>query len=167
MNDRLEFSRPLTASAIPPDGRTVALEATPAECAELARRFGLPAIAGLTASIELRPLHGGGFAARGSLAAEITQTCVVSLTDFPVSMRIPLNWRFVEEENDSDVADPDEPDDIPIEGETLELGEAAAQALALALDPYPRRPGAVLPAEVNDASAHPFAALKALKPEKD
>ncbi len=38
---------------------------------------------------------------------------------------------------------------------TLDLGEAAAEQLALALDPYPRAPDAVLPDMPEDAEAQP------------
>ena len=43
---------------------------------------------------------------------------------------------------------------------TIDLGEAAAEQLALALDPYPRAPGAVLEME-EEPEAAPFAALAA------
>ena len=36
----------------------------------------------------------------------------------------------------------------PIRAGRMELGELVAQHLSLALDPYPRKPGAELPAEV-------------------
>ena len=46
-----------------------------------------------------------------------------------------------------------------------ELGEVLAQLMALALDPYPRLEGAVLPDEASDAAAGPFATLSRLKRE--
>jgi hypothetical protein len=56
-----------------------------------------------------------------------------------------------------------------IDGE-IDLGEAVAQQLAVALDPYPRAPGAAWPqADTGDADIaaepvrRPFAALDALK----
>ena len=42
----------------------------------------------------------------------------------------------------------------------LDLGEAAAEQLALSLDPYPRAPGAELPEVATEAEANPFAALR-------
>ncbi len=167
MTVELEFSRTIQASAIPPTGRHMLFEATPEECAALARRFGLSDIKKLAAKVELRPLRGGGnFKAVGTLTAEIVQTCVVSLSDFPAKLKIPLDLRFVAEETESD-DDLEAPDEILMDGETLEVGEAVAQALSLALDPYPRRPGAVLPAEASDPEENPFEALKALRTQKD
>jgi hypothetical protein len=52
-------------------------------------------------------------------------------------------------------------------GETLDLGEALAEQLALALDPYPRAPGASLAAaedEEDESPARgPFAGLAPLR----
>ena len=60
-----------------------------------------------------------------------------------------------------DAADPPEP---MVDG-AVDLGEAAAEQLALALDPYPRAPGAVfepLP-EAEATKVSPFAALRRLQ----
>ena len=52
------------------------------------------------------------------------------------------------------------PDEIPYENDEIDLGEALAEQLALALDPYSRKPGAELPGEVLDDGASPFTVLK-------
>jgi hypothetical protein len=44
----------------------------------------------------------------------------------------------------------------------LDLGEAAAEQLALALDPYPRKPDARLLGAAEDPPGFPFAALAPL-----
>jgi hypothetical protein len=49
------------------------------------------------------------------------------------------------------------PDEIPYSGEALELGSTLAEQLALELDPYPRKPGAVLPPLEPNGTANPFA----------
>jgi hypothetical protein len=57
-------------------------------------------------------------------------------------------------------------DTLPLEGR-IDLGELAAETLALALDPYPRWEGADAVAEqgmlADEFDAGPFAGLKALK----
>jgi hypothetical protein len=60
---------------------------------------------------------------------------------------------------------PDPPE--PIENGMIDLGRVATDALYLAVDPYPRKPGAVFEpvVEAADPEDHPFAALKALKAE--
>ena len=64
---------------------------------------------------------------------------------------------------------PEDADPEPLEGGELDLGEAVAQQLALALDPYPRAPGTRVPEgyrpQSGEAGRHrPFEALRALKP---
>ena len=58
---------------------------------------------------------------------------------------------------------PDPPE--PIVNGTIDLGRLATDALLLGIDPYPRKPNAVVEHEVTppDPEDHPFAALKALK----
>lgn len=58
---------------------------------------------------------------------------------------------------------PESDDEIPFEGNQIDLGEAAAEQLGLALDPYPRMPGAELPEAEADVELHPFARLAGLR----
>ena len=71
--------------------------------------------------------------------------------------------RFVPEGREDPELDPDSDDEIPYSGVAIDLGEAAAEQLALMLDPYPRKPGADLPAAADDSQTSPFAALARLK----
>jgi hypothetical protein len=55
----------------------------------------------------------------------------------------------------------------PLVGGQIDLGAIATEFLILAIDPYPRKPDAVFqPPPGGDDSAHPFAALAALKGER-
>lgn len=163
-----ELSRPLAFGRVPPGGRTVVVEATPAERAALARRFGLPAIGSLRAEVALMPEPGGAVRAAGRLRAAVVQACVVSLEPVEQVVDVALDLRFLPDPEGSwePGEDPDGPDEIGCEDEVIELGEAVAEQLALALDPYPRHPDAVLPdagEAVPDPGAPagpaPFAAL--------
>ena len=61
-------------------------------------------------------------------------------------------------------AKPDEEPPEPLIGGKLDLGAIATEFLILGIDPYPRKPGAQFsPPKADDAGAHPFAALEALK----
>jgi len=55
----------------------------------------------------------------------------------------------------------------PMVDGVIDLGRLAIDVLLLAIDPYPRKPGAVFEPEVAtaDPDDHPFAALKALQLE--
>lgn len=156
-----EFSRPLAISAVGLEGRMVEVEATAGERALLAARFGLPAIESLRCGFVLRPLLGGGLSAEGVLEARVRQVCVVTSEEFDSTLSETFLLHFVAESALSEDIDVDAPDEIPIVGSHIDLGEAAAEQLALALDPYPRRPD--LPegdGTAQPARASPFAVLK-------
>lgn len=158
----IEFSRPLALGRVGPEGRTEVLEATDSERAALARRFGIPAVQSLRATLRLEPEADGAVMVRGRLEAAVVQDCVVTLEPVPQRVAEDIAFRLLppgREPSDG----PDEPDEIETEHGVAELGEAVAEQLALALDPYPRAPDAVLPPEATDESAGSFAALAALR----
>jgi uncharacterized metal-binding protein YceD (DUF177 family) len=149
--------------------RPVELEASPEERRALARRFAIVSIESLTAKVALEP-EGEKVRAKGRLKAAIVQSCAISGEDFPVEIDEPLDLRFVPEapiDADEIELDPGELDDIPYSGTSFDLGEAVAQSLALAIDPYAEGPNAErVRKEVglaDAASSGPFAALAALK----
>lgn len=164
-----EFSRPERVDAIGEREREVAIEADATERAALAERFGLIAVDTLSADLTLRR-EATGIVVRGRVRGRVRQACVV--TDEPVDTEIdePIALRFVaagesgEEEIELGAEDLDT---VPLEGGAIDLGEAAAETMALALDPFPRAPGAeaalhaagvLSEEEVRPANA--FAALK-------
>ena len=164
-----EFSRP---TRMPLEARPLRLVATPAECAALAVRFGIPGIARFTADLALTPETGGALRVSGTLEAEVTQECVVTLDPVVQALSAPIALRVLNEGEVPTDDDPDSPDEIESQKGMVDLGEACAEQLALALDPYPRHPDAVLPAALvtppeapacaEPAAAekvHPFAAL--------
>lgn len=140
-----EFSRPLALARIGGSGRTIAIEATPAERAALASRMRLPALPALACSFVLRPVAAGVVEAEGLLRARVEQVCVLSLEPFEAAVEERFALRFVPQSRESPTIDPDAIDEIAYTGNTIDLGEAAAEQLALSLDPYPRKPGLGLP----------------------
>jgi uncharacterized metal-binding protein YceD (DUF177 family) len=137
-----EFPRPVRLG---PDPREVALEATPTECAALAKRFGILGIGALSARLRLVPEPGGTVRVRGTLAASVEQLCVVTLEPVTQAVEAPVDLRILGEGEVPADDDPDSPDEIESAGGVADLGEAVAEQLSLALDPYPRAPGAELP----------------------
>ncbi|HUA77230.1 MAG TPA: DUF177 domain-containing protein [Acetobacteraceae bacterium] len=140
-----ELSRLLTVADIPPGGRILHVEANASERAALARRLRLPAIESLTCDFTLRREGRGVVAAAGDLAAQVVQVCVATGDEFAAPVGERFSLRFVPAGDESDTFDPEAPDEIPYEGGTLDLGEAASEQLALALDPWPRKPGLPIP----------------------
>ena len=140
-----EFSRMADRRGI--TGLPVQLTATPAECAALAKRFAVRTIDTLTAEIML-DATGAEIAASGTLTASIVQVCAISGDDLPTTIREEFSLRFVPESEWADLEaeeielSEDELDAIPFDGTSFDLGEAVAQSLALAIDPYAVGPDA-------------------------
>lgn len=146
----VEFSRPIKVRSLP--AKPIEMEAGETERAGLAARFGLSGVDALSADITLEE-SGKAIVATGTLYAEIVQACAVSGEDFEVTVEEPLALRFVEESDaDREPAleegeieielSADELDEIVYTGDTFDLGEAVAQSLGLAIDPYAEGPGA-------------------------
>jgi uncharacterized metal-binding protein YceD (DUF177 family) len=155
-----ELSRPVALSKIRAKGLTVVVQAIPEECAAVATRMGLPAIQSLECRFALsREADGVAILAEGHLRAEVTQTCVTSAEDFAANVEETFSLRFVPAGAESEDPDPDLPDEIPYDSDTIDLGEAAAEQLGLALDPWPRIEGATVPEIEDDDDSSPFAAL--------
>ena len=168
-----EFSRPERLDRIGSADRTVALAATPTECAALARRFGLRAVESLTASLTLSS-EAAGVRVRGRVLASVVQPCSVTgnplttVIDEPVTLIFasPLATSAAELELSNDSIDL-----IFHDGHAIDLGETAAETMALALDPFPRGPDADLMLRqsgvLSEGDAGPFGVLAALlKPSK-
>jgi uncharacterized metal-binding protein YceD (DUF177 family) len=178
-----EFSRRLAIDPWADHAVSVEVSADPAERQALAARFGLLAVGSLRGRGRLeRGSEPGELVLRGWLEAEVVQACVVSLEPVPARLRERVERRYrsiaasgsgskrlqphgIEELED------DEPEVEPVVGGVIDVGEAFAEELGLALDPYPRAAGAALDAGaltpyVSVGSEHgastPFAALPQL-----
>jgi uncharacterized metal-binding protein YceD (DUF177 family) len=135
--------------ARPLPAEPVVIEASEAERAALAARFGLGAVHSLRAEVALdqKPR---AIRATGRLKAQIMQPCAVSDEDFPVTIDEAVDLRFVEDSGRAMTEDEaleieleaDDCDEIAFTGEMFDLGEAVAQTLGLAIDPYAEGPGA-------------------------
>lgn len=146
MSETPEFSRPFDLRGI--TARPVRLEANAAECEAIARRFGLVSVDRLEAELSLSA-EGGAVSASGTMDAAIVQGCAVSGEDLPLTIHEDITLRLVPaatlevSEPDTEVElDADELDEIGYHGTSFDLGEAVAQSLALAIDPYAEGPDA-------------------------
>ncbi|MDA0230971.1 MAG: DUF177 domain-containing protein [Proteobacteria bacterium] len=176
----LEFPRPIDVSDLPAHGLDISVQATPAEREALCRRFELVELRTLEARIRVeRARDGDGGAAirvQAELHGEVTHQCVVSLEPFPVEVDEEFSILFqfsATKPGDSgdleDVMAENSPE--PLDTPEIDVGELVAQHMALALDPYPRGPGARLElsaeeAHISDLAArpdNPFAILGQLK----
>jgi uncharacterized metal-binding protein YceD (DUF177 family) len=171
MTEERLFSRLVRVDHLPREGQVVTIEATPAEREKLASFYKLPDIAALTATLRLEPWGRGGARVTGAVHGELTQLCIVSVEPFPATVDEDVDVRFApptaaksgsmatEETQTFSLADEDDPDPV-IDGK-IDLGALTAEFFALGLDPYPRKPGAVLDEERTNSEPidSPFAAL--------
>jgi hypothetical protein len=171
----LPFSRPVPVHDVPMSGKEIALTADPAEREALAKFLKVPEVKRFEAHFNLKPRGDGGLSVTGELEADVVQTCVVTLENFPATVKEEIEVRYVDKDEtppatpgEEHEADLDAPD-VLING-TADLGMLAAEHLALGLDPYPRKPGVEAPAESVDeepATHRPFAGLDKLVAKRD
>ena len=166
-----EFSRPERVDTIGEGARDIDISADADERAALAARFGLIAVDRLEARFTLRR-DAMGVAANGRVSAAVVQACSVTGDPVPATIDDPVALRFVADGARADEEEEVELDDgaidvIGYDGAAIDLGEVAAETMALALDPFPRGPGAeaVLKAAgvVSEEEARPLGALSGLR----
>ena len=170
-----EFSRPVRIDTLGAGLRRVEIEANPEERAALAARFALVSIDRLSAEAEVSR-SGDTVIATGRLDAAVVQSCVASGEPVPATLAEDFRIEFRPQ---PDASHPDEEvelgeaelDVVFYDGAAIDLGEAVAETLSLALDPFPRSPAAeaalrqagVKSEEEARAASSPFAVLKGLK----
>jgi len=192
-----EFSFLVDITTLPLIGRSYPIKASPEECALVAARLGLQSVGAISAVLEIKPAGKGLIKVTGTAKAEVVQTCVVSLAPVAAHVEDEVSATFVteeraaldakkkerakarklaskkvdEEEEEIIGLQGDDPPDIARDGR-IDLGEVAVVHLALALNPYPRAPGAAFDAQAWTGEAEkdekastisPFAALAKLK----
>ena len=140
----LEFSRPRRLDTIGEGAVGVHVEADETERAALAARFDLIALDRLVADFTLRR-DAAGVIASGSLSASARQRCIGTGDPVPAKIDESFELRFLpapDAAGDEVELDSGDLDTVFFEGSAIDLGEAAAETLGLALNPYPRSPGA-------------------------
>lgn len=143
--------------------------------AALASTLALQSIERFAVSYALKPNAGGRYRLTGSLSADVTQTCIVTLEPVPAKIREAVDETFVpadmmpaDDRGEKEILTQDEP--VAILNGALAVGHVLFEVLSSALDPYPRTDGAALDrisaagTPEAQAAAHPFAALAKLKP---
>lgn len=150
------------------------MKASAAERRALAELLHLPAIEALEASLQVSRFGTDGLEVKGQIDAHVTQTCVVTGEEFATGIVAPVDIRFSPDGVDPNAPlDPDElldleaedPPDLLVDGR-IDLGAIVGEFLALALDPYPRKPGASFETSEDAAIASPFSGLTALRKEE-
>lgn len=182
------YSCKVNASRVVDKDEKVNVRPGPAELKAIAKAYDLDAVNELTAEFTLKPYRKAGLRIVGPLTATIAQTCVVSLEPFETVLEIDVDRTFEPQSSrPRKIRDLNEDGEIEIDLETLDppdvildgvldLGAVICEELALAIDPFPRKPGVEfegggedeMPEPVEqEAKPSPFSALKALKDRPD
>lgn len=165
----------VVVAKIPDTGLHRDIEADPVAREAMAELAEVPEIRSAHASFDVTLRRDGRVHVAGQVRALVGQICVVTLDpmetaideaidlEFAPPEQIPQLSDLVNEAEESDEEIPDPPE--PITNGMIDLGRIATDALFLAIDPYPRKPGAVFEPKLDaaDPGDHPFAALKAFK----
>jgi uncharacterized metal-binding protein YceD (DUF177 family) len=161
----------------------VSLEPRPAERGEIAHWLGIEALDSLKAVIQLSQVSADEYAYRGHFEADVVQACVITLAPVPSHLSGEISRRFKVLPRAStrrrksavepsvaipaiiDLAAADEDSPELLDSPALDLAAPLLEELSLALDPYPKAPGAAFeaPPEPPEPADNPFAALEALK----
>ncbi|WP_428645501.1 YceD family protein [Roseibium sp.] len=186
--DTFPYSYPVNASRVVDKDERLEISPDAASLKMIAEAYGLDAIGNLTADLRLKPYRKAGLRVTGTVTADITQTCVVSLEPFESVLRIDMDRTFephsskprkIRDLNDDGEIEIDleqlDPPDVILDG-VLDLGAVLCEELALSLDPFPRKPGVAFEGADGDddgdeaseeTKPSPFAALQALKKSEE
>lgn len=171
----------VSVAVLPRAGFPVTLRPDAAQRARVAGACGVNRIDRLEADLTVARWRGDGVEIRGEIRAAVVQDCVITLEPVTQDICEPVDLTFLpegsklakkaEKASEELVLDPDAPE-MPetFSGETIDVWPVVVECLILAIDPFPRAPGATLDqryagaAEEGDADRQsPFAVLGKLK----
>jgi uncharacterized metal-binding protein YceD (DUF177 family) len=164
--------------SMPVTGRDVDVSPSADERAAIASQLGVTSVDALDVHLHAVRFR-GGIRVTGRLTGRVTQPSVVTLEPLSQDVAEPIDRIFLPggEKQYAATANAEifvdlEGDDVPdhFEGNEADLSDLIVETLALAVDLYPREPGASL----DDAglkpdldNVSPFAVLKSLKPKDE
>lgn len=163
-----------TLTDVPDAGLEVSRDADATELAALAPELQVLACGALRADYGIRRIGEGRYLMSGKIRAEITQSCVVTLEPVEQTVDESILVEFATEaepeqgSEDAELAVLDGDKEIePLTGGRIDAGRVVAEIVAAAVDPYPRKLGAVFDWQDTKASdpgaTGPFAGLARLK----
>lgn len=161
-----EFSRLVPLAQLSTRPFRQRIEATAEERERLSRRFDLISLDRFAAEVELRRQSPEVILLKAEFAAEFEQCCAVTLEPVrgAVSDRFSLVYGPAPEEEQEIKLTSDEPAFEPLEGNSIDIGEAVAQELSLALPEFPRDPEARIDeAAIAEPLEGPFARLARMR----
>ena len=163
-----EFSKIIDTNKLNDEEKVEKITASPSERKALAKRFKITGINSFSATVTLNKEENGDVKVAGEIAANVTLNSIISLEDFDMdlkdSFKVIFTRSYKEDEGNIDINE----DIEPLIGSEIDIGELAAEYLALAIPPFPKKDGetfaykTIEPVDEQDDS-NPFAVLKTLK----
>lgn len=146
---------PVNVARLPARGMPIRIVANEAQRRELATVHDLLSVERLEAELLVTTWKSRGIRVTGSVRADISQSCIVTLE--PVASRVdeqvtavfaPEGSRLLRPDMDDGgeiLLDPEGPDGPePFVGNEIDVGALVEEFFALGIDPYPRKAGATL-----------------------
>lgn len=176
MTERIQGSIPhmVSVARLPQNGMPLTLKASEKELKALAEAHDLISVQSFAADLLVKKWRKDGVKITGRVAADITQSCVVTLEPLDARVESEIDAVFVQEGSklarpplspNGEIVIDYEGADIPetFSGDAIDAGALAEEFFGLAIDPYPRKPGAALETALEDApevaKPSPFAKL--------
>lgn len=153
-NETSPVSFKINVLRLPRKGMPVEITADEAQRAALAEAHNLLQVDHFWAELVVKSWKSDGIRVDGVVRAGIAQACVVTLDPIETQVEEEISATFVPEgsrlaRNDLeggefvlDAEGPDVPE--PFSGDRIDVGALAEEFFALAIDPYPRKPGTIL-----------------------
>jgi uncharacterized metal-binding protein YceD (DUF177 family) len=149
------------------------LAADEASRSRVARLLDLEAVDRLVATLTHEPWLDGA-RVHGRVEAIVTRLCGVSLEPFEERVDTPFDLHFVPNGSPNAPAaateltidpDADDPPEV-LDGDSVDLGVYVVETLALALEPFPRKPGSIFDYVDDSAEMSPLSVLKSRGSER-
>ncbi|MEP9389260.1 DUF177 domain-containing protein [Mesorhizobium sp. KR9-304] len=161
-----------SVTRLPQSGMPVLIDADARQREALAAAHGLVSVERFHAELLVAPWKRHGVKVSGRVEADITQECVVTLDPLQARIDEAVEGLFLPEDSKLgrlgfegggeihiDAEGPDGPETFT--GDTIDVGALAEQFFGLAIDPYPRKPGATLVSDSDkDANSEPEGPLQ-------
>ena len=158
MTDKPALTYPVPVLHLPQKGLTVNIGTNDKERAALAAQHGLESVNSFDAEFLLTQWKKRGIRLRGTIKAEVVQSCGVTLEPITSMIAEAVDTIFVPEDSRLAKVQLDESGELLLDaegadipetfvGDKIDIGAVAEEFFELALDPYPRKPGVAEDAE--------------------
>jgi uncharacterized metal-binding protein YceD (DUF177 family) len=171
----------VSVARLPQNGMPLKLAANEKELRALAKEHDLVGVQSFKVDLLIKKWRKDGVKITGRLTADITQHCVITLEPLISQIENEIDAVFVQEgsklarpplSSDGEIVIDYDGADLPetFSGDMIDVGALAEEFFGLAIDPYPRKPGAVLEEALEDAEPgtqkpSPFADLLKFRKE--